>query len=501
LNIKGCFGFCKNKKIYKKEQKRVKKCGRHPHNKKFKNNLMKIQTIKLSDLIASEYNPRKASKEQEKALSDSLKKFGCVEPVIVNEYEERDKEGNIVVSRKNIIIGGHFRVRELKKLGHKEVDCVIVNLPLEEEKELNIRLNANTGDWDWDIMKENFDIEDLSEWGLDYVYDDTQSGGKYELNAEKRSEVRGNLSKQFLMCPFSVINANKFEWQERKKEWLKLGIDSGQGRDDDIVKGLGILSKNICKNTSLTGTSIFDPVLCEVMYSWFSREDDLIIDPFAGGSVRGIVANELKRKYTGIDLSGRQIEANIENIKAIYEDGADNQNIEYIIGDSNVVLDTIEDNKYNICLSCPPYVDLEKYSDNPNDLSNMDYNSFMSIYGSTIQKTYNKLKDNSFAVWVIGEVRNKQGNYYNFVGDTIKQFINAGFKYYNEIILETALATAQIRAGKQFRSGRKVVKVHQNVLVFCKGDGKKATERLGDVKIKEIEIDNEEIGEDSDEEV
>ena len=103
---------------------------------------MKIETRKLKDLIPSEYNPRKATKQQEKALSESLQKYGCVEPIIVNEHPDIY----------NIIIGGHFRVRELLKLRVEEVECVIVNLDLETEKELNIRLNSNTGDWDFDLL-------------------------------------------------------------------------------------------------------------------------------------------------------------------------------------------------------------------------------------------------------------------------------------------------------------------------------------------------------------
>src|SRR5690242_12336191 len=59
-----------------------------------------------------------------------------------------------------------------------------------------------------------------------------------------------------------------------------------------------------------SGTSIFDPVLCELAYRWFCPPDGLILDPFAGGSVRGIVASKLGRRYIGIDLSARQIEAN-----------------------------------------------------------------------------------------------------------------------------------------------------------------------------------------------
>ncbi|HSQ97090.1 MAG TPA: site-specific DNA-methyltransferase [Rickettsiales bacterium] len=117
---------------------------------------MKIETKKLTDLIPSEYNPRKASKQQEKALSESLQKYGCVEPIIVNENPDRQ----------NIIIGGHFRVRELIKLHIEEVECVIVNLNLEQERELNIRLNSNTGEWNFDLLLSNFNISDLESWGF-----------------------------------------------------------------------------------------------------------------------------------------------------------------------------------------------------------------------------------------------------------------------------------------------------------------------------------------------
>jgi DNA modification methylase len=118
---------------------------------------VKIETKKLKDLIPSEYNPRRASKEQEQALSESLKKYGCVEPIVVNENENRN----------NIIIGGHFRVRELLKLKVEEVECVIVNLNKEDEKELNIRLNSNTGDWDIDKLISNFNLQELDNWGFD----------------------------------------------------------------------------------------------------------------------------------------------------------------------------------------------------------------------------------------------------------------------------------------------------------------------------------------------
>ena len=76
------------------------------------------------------------------------------------------------------------------------------------------------------------------------------------------------------------------------------------------INGVFGRSENAGNNQSATGTSIFDPVLCELAYTWYTPPDAEILDPFAGGSVRGIVASYLGRNYTGIDLRGEQIEAN-----------------------------------------------------------------------------------------------------------------------------------------------------------------------------------------------
>ena len=100
------------------------------------------------------YNPRQSTAKQEKHLKASLEKFGVVEPIIFNKQT-------------GYIVGGHFRVRELKKLGYKEIECVIVDLSEEDEKELNIRLNANTGEWDWDMLANEWDAVELEEWGLE----------------------------------------------------------------------------------------------------------------------------------------------------------------------------------------------------------------------------------------------------------------------------------------------------------------------------------------------
>ena len=119
---------------------------------------MIIEKKKLSELKPAPYNPRQSTAKQEKQLKASLEKFGVVEPIIYNKQT-------------GYIVGGHFRVRELTKLGYKEVECVIVDLNEEDERELNIRLNANTGEWDWDSLANEWDAEKLDDWGLDLPID------------------------------------------------------------------------------------------------------------------------------------------------------------------------------------------------------------------------------------------------------------------------------------------------------------------------------------------
>jgi DNA modification methylase len=121
---------------------------------------MIIEKKKISDLIPAPYNPRQSTAKQEKHLKESLEKFGLVEPIIFNKQT-------------GYIVGGHFRVRELKKLGISEIECVIVDLNEADEKELNIRLNANTGGWDWDTLANDWDVVDLEAWGLEIPQFDT----------------------------------------------------------------------------------------------------------------------------------------------------------------------------------------------------------------------------------------------------------------------------------------------------------------------------------------
>ncbi len=248
--------------------------------------------------------------------------------------------------------------------------------------------------------------------------------------------------------------------------------------------------------TGSSGTSIFDPVLCELAYRWFCPPNGLVLDPFAGGSVRGIVAAKLVRQYIGHELRAEQVAAN--RVQAANICGGDPFVPVWIEGDSRTIDTTCADVNADMIFTCPPYADLEVYSDDPRDLSTLGYEPFRQAYAEIVAKSCARLKQDRFAVVVVGEVRDKKGMYYNFVGDTVQAFRDAGLSYYNEMILLTCAGSLPIRAGKQFDVSRKIGKTHQNVLVFVKGDAKRATKAIGPVDfggcyLAQSELDSEDV--------
>lgn len=476
--------------------------------------------------------------------------------------------------------------------------------------------------------------------------------GQKDAFSGKIIETNALLRELFGAPPFSVLNTKEGSWQNRKREWKKLGIESHLGRDaecnakfDDDLDEKGL---NKYGRKPMTGISVFDPALCELMYNWYTPEGGRILDPFAGGSVRGVVAHFLGYKYTGIDIRQEQIDSNREQCLRILEV---NNQPQYYVGDSNVVLDEflarpvlankvkisvksllqkfqicepnyinevckgrccesagglmvtvhkseeqrikklgaeiengfIKDTNCGVCVfkkdnlcsihenkpfgckaspftlnknntlivrnryrmlkcyntesavpvylahrwslvqifgedetskiitkiqrgdeevyakisqeklniiidndlakhpdrikkgiefdtifTCPPYADLEVYSDLPGDVSNKEYDEFIKLYREIISKSCKVLKRGGYAIFVVGDIRDKQGYYRDFISHTKQAFIDAGCKLYNEVILLQPLGTAMLRAGKVFKSGKKLTKVHENILIFKK---------------------------------
>jgi len=268
------------------------------------------------------------------------------------------------------------------------------------------------------------------------------------------------LRDKFIEPPFSILDTKSGNWQKRKRLWIGKGLKSEVGRDAKVINmGTTAVEKN-----SAEYVSVFDPALCEVLYHWFCDEGGTILDPFAGGSVRGIVANYLGYKYSGIDIRQEQVDSNRE--QAINILPIENQP-QWYVGDSNELLNDNWNTKFDMVMSCPPYADLEVYSDLEGDISNKPYKQFLELYESIIAKSCKLLKVGGYACFVVGEVRDKNGFYIGFVPDTIKAFEKCGMRFYNEAILLNAIASASMRANGNMKS-QKLVKVHQNILVFKK---------------------------------
>ena len=267
--------------------------------------------------------------------------------------------------------------------------------------------------------------------------------------------------------PFSILDTRTKEWKDRKNWWiLNHKIKSELGRENTE-------SKTMFWDTE-ANVSVFDPVLCETMYDWFSPKDGKVLDPFAGGSVRGIVAEGLGRSYTGIDISEEQIKANKLQ--------SDKPN--WIVGDSRKVVPTLTD-EYDFIFTCPPYHDLEVYSDNPKDISNMPYNRFLTSLNSILTHSVSKLKDNRFVAIVVSEIREqsttrnyKIGKYRGFVPSVIEMCEEMGLSFYNDMILYNSQGQASRVSKTYFNRNKKIASVHQNILIFVKGNPDIATEEI-----------------------
>ena len=270
-----------------------------------------------------------------------------------------------------------------------------------------------------------------------------------------------------MIKPFSILDTRSKEWQERKRWWINTyNIQSELGRED---------TESRARFWEDNTVSIFDATLCEKMYEWFCPKEGRVLDPFAGGSVRGIVATEMGFIYNGIDLSDEQIEANKKQ----------SNKPNWITGDSEWVIDSIYDKTQDFVFTCPPYYDLEKYTDNPADLSNMNADSFDKKYYSILKKAAAKLKDNRFFVVVVSEVREqsvtgnyKIGKYKGLVWKTIRACEEAGLHFYNDMILFNSQHQAARVVDTYFKRNRKVASVHQNILVFVKGNPDIAAEDI-----------------------
>jgi hypothetical protein len=557
--------------------------------------VLQIEMLPVDRLVPYIRNARTHSGDQIAQIAASIAEFGFTNPILIGEDE--------------VIIAGHGRLMAAKALGLTEVPVIVLDHLTEAQRRALViadnRIAENAG-WDDDLLRSELAALREADFDLDLIgFDETEldeimagfegfglGGGEGEGDANGSQggsnspapTPSANLAERFGIPPFSVFEARKGWWQDRKRAWLDLGIRSELGRGaapggaprpldrgspawarptrrrstrtsttiatrrasapgrrppmakgpartfgQDLMRGEhvvgagqpapqngGVLmpshtsgdpsfyAKKRAKEAELgreltteefladhyaasdaptaSGTSIFDPVLCEIAYRWFCPPGGTVLDPFAGGSVRGIVAARLGRPYVGIELRAEQVAAN-----QAQADLAGDPAPRWIAGDSRDLARLAAGIEADLVFSCPPYWNLERYSDDPSDLSTMPLADFLKVQGEIIAQAVARLRPNRFAVWVIGDVRDADGFFVNLPGLTVEAFETAGARFYNDAILVTAVGSLPIRVGRQFTAARKLGRTHQNVLVFCKGDPRKATEVCGPVEFGDIE--------------
>lgn len=337
---------------------------------------------------------------------------------------------------------------------------------------------SNESDWDFDLLKEELPDLDLSAFDFDWDFPSDNDDVEGYIDKEEHAK----LSDTFLVPPFSILDTRSGEWTERKRLWRKFINDDGHSRGSAQTFSKSITEFN--GHGKFADVSLLDPVLAEVILAWFLPQGQKCktFDTFAGDTVFGFVSAFKGNEFTGTELREEQADFNQEQ--------CDRAGISarYHCDDGRNIQEHIEKNSQDLYFSCPPYYDLEVYSDLENDASNQkSYADFYKILDEAFSKAVECLKENRFAVVVASDVRNKKtGGYYDFISDIKKTFVRNGCLLYNEIVLVNAVGTAAIRAGRYMKS-RKVARTHQEVLVFYKGDPSKIHSIFGDVEVKEID--------------
>lgn len=419
---------------------------------------MNVEQAKIETLILDPNNTRLHSERNIKELERSVSEFGQHRAAVVQRGS-------------NKVLIGNGMIQAMRNLGWTE--CAVLYVDDDDATAIRRAISDNRIS-DLSTFDDDLLATMMAELGEGVVLpgftDDeiakTLKGLEDSFNEGLNFDSSKNLLSKFLVPPFSVFDTRQGYWQSRKSFWKELIKDKGETRENTLYKKSKSNSPSKMKVHEIGTVSILDPVLAEIALDWFCVPEGKTFDTFAGDTVFGFVSGYKGHPFTGIELRKEQAEANQLRCSEL---GLQSR---YICDDGQNVLKHFEPNSMDLLFSCPPYFNLEKYSDLPNDASNQDsFEDFMKILDNAFSGAIKCLKDNRFAVIVVGDVRDKQngGRYLRFPDAVKDVFERNGMILYNEIILVIQVGSASLR-GSKYMEKRKVAKVHQNVLVFYKGD-------------------------------
>lgn len=274
-----------------------------------------VEQVPVSQLRTYHRNPRKGNVE---IIAESLRVNGQYRAIAVNRGTH--------TGRPNEVLAGNHTLLAARNLGWDNIAATFVDVDDDQCARIVAVDNrsADLGEYDEGVLAALIgDLPTLD--GTGYTADDLAAllGDADEDGTgggRGQGEARRTLAERFGVPPFTLLDSRQGYWQTRKRAWIALGLRSEVGRSSELLKGFSQigrmqarargLDESSWEISGMTGVSIFDPVLCELLVRWYTVPGAAVLDPFAGGSVRGIVSACLGRRYTGVDLRPEQVEAN-----------------------------------------------------------------------------------------------------------------------------------------------------------------------------------------------
>ena len=459
---------------------------------------MKVEKIQINKLKPAGYNPRQISKKQYNDLKDSIQKFGLVDPIIIN--------------KDFTVIGGHQRLKVCKELNYKEIDCVALFLTKEEERELNIRLNKSGGEFDMDILANEFEIEELKDWGFKEIELGLNIDKITDVDIEEISiNIKRYSDEDIIQDAYDYFKATGFPYpsltlMEMKQEINKLanldlercqkstlaykvadtfhphrfhssaiGMRSPVESFDmekSLIKALkmdlkvgAIKPTNIAFLNLVNGTqacSNFRPAYARMMYDKHAGEDSVVFDSSTGygGRLVGFLASDCQR-YIGVDPNTITHDSNKKMFKVLKNGKKTCKLINLPAEDVNVDKENIR-GVADFSFTSPPYFKKEIYSDEKTQSCHRhsEYDDWINNFLKPMMKlNFDVVKAGGRTIINIEDVKVK-GELYPLVQPTIDAGKEVGFEY-----VRTERFVLQHRTS--IIDGEKVVKeAFESVIIF-----------------------------------
>jgi len=264
------------------------------------------------------------------------------------------------------------------------------------------------------------------------------------------------------ITPFSIWETDDPKYSNPILKHLK--EYRGESTREGTLKSFGGAGDNTKFNSS---TSYFNPKLCKIVYSSYCPKNGYIFDPFASVT-RPYVAKVMEYNYVGCEIRKDECDKinKILNENTLFK----TSNVEVVNMDCR---NFVTDQKFDLVFTCPPYWNLETYSEIEGDMSNIQkYDVFLSEIGRVFNKCVSVMKDDAFCCFVVADFRDySQGRklierLVPFVSDMISCGEKNGLYLYDKVILKKPLGTAPSRL--KLWNNRKTVRIHEELLVFRK---------------------------------